>query len=267
MKRILALLVCLSLGIIQAFSNLTPRLAKRKMTTSVIIPCVARHFVWMSGILEAYQNQTVVPDEIVVVFSEVEKIDTADIAKLEKGLWDFKLTIIKRNGVFLEGENRNVAMDKAFGDILIFSDADDIPHSQRVETVKYIFENYEIEHIIHTWGVKRDQMTPINIQAIKPLKFSTVQEVWNYSSAQSPVTFGSPCFLKEVGARLKWKAKEDVEFNARVYQIFKNKIVIPAKLILYRNHLSSHARKVRNTIRCDRACHLLGSYNDKEYVY
>ena len=267
MKRILALFICFSLGIIQAFSNLTPRLAKRKMTTSVIIPCVARHFVWMSGILEAYQNQTAMPDEIVLVFSEVEKINNIDITKLEKGLWNFRLKIIKRHGVHLEGENRNVAMDNASGDILIFSDADDIPHPQRVEIVKYIFENYEVEHIIHTLGVKRDQMTPINIQAIKPLKFSTVQEVWNYSSTQSPVTFGSPCFLKEVGARVKWKAKEDVAFNARVYQIFKNKIVIPAKLILYRIHLSSHAQKVRNAIRCDRACHLLDSYNDKEYVH
>jgi len=243
MKRILFILLCLQVLSVQPFANLTPRAQKETMTTSVIIPCVARHFVWMSGILEAYQNQTVIPNEIVLVFSEAEKINDVDIAKLEKGLWDFNLKIIKRNGVFLEGENRNVAMDNASGDILIFSDADDIPHPQRVEIVKHIFENYEVEHIIHALTFQRDQMKPIDINSIKSLQFSTVEDVLNFSSLNNPpVTFGSPCFLKEVGARVKWHAKQDVTFNTKIYQVFKNKIVIPVKLILYRNYLSSHAR-------------------------
>lgn len=242
-KKILLLFLCFGIGSVQAFSNLTPRAQKKNMTTSVIIPCVARHFLWMSGILEAYQNQTVIPDEIVVVFSEVEKINDVDITKLEKGLWDFKLTIIKRNGVHLEGENRNVAMDNASGDILIFSDADDIPHPQRVEIVKYIFENYEVEHIIHTLTVKRAEIMPIDIAAITPLIFSRLQQVWDFSTLENWITFGSPCFLKEVGQRVKWSAKNDVAFNKTVYEIFKKNIVIPVKLILYRNHLSSHGRR------------------------
>jgi len=243
MKKILLLFLCGFSWIIQGISNLTPRAQKKNMTTSVIIPCVARHFVWMSGILEAYQNQTVIPNEIVLVFSEAEKINDVDIAKLEKGLWDFNLKIIKRNGVFLEGENRNVAMDNASGDILIFSDADDIPHPQRVEIVKYIFDNYEVEHIIHALTFKRNELQSIDINNIGPLRFSALRDVWNYSSkSQLPLTFGSPCFLKEVGARVKWHAKEDVAFNSKVYGIFKNRIVVPEKLILYRHHLSSHSR-------------------------
>lgn len=242
MKKILLLLCLLSLHI-DIVSNIKPRAVKKSMTTSVIVPCVARHFFWLSGMLENYQNQTVRPDEIVVVFSEVEKINDADITRLQNGVWNFDLKIIKRTGVFLEGENRNVAMDNAKGDILIFSDADDIPHPQRVEIVKYFFENYEVEHIIHCFAFKREDIGMIDITNIHPLQFASHQQVWNFSSSNpsTPTTFGSPCFLKEVGARVKWSGKNDVPFNQTVYQLFQNKIVLPVPLILYRSHLSSHA--------------------------
>jgi cellulose synthase/poly-beta-1,6-N-acetylglucosamine synthase-like glycosyltransferase len=219
------------------YENLVPKQDKRNMTTSVIVPCVARHFFWLSGLLESYQNQTVRPDEIVISLSEVEKLNSREIDKLETGLWDCKLKVLRNNGVIIDGENRTIAMDNSTGDILVFSDADDLVHPQRIEIVKYFFENYEVDHIMHCYAVRRDGITPINIDTIPVWRFGSLRDVLNTGAY---ITCGSPCFLRKIGERIKWHATQDVEYNNRVYQLYRNNIVLPLNLILYRVHLSSH---------------------------
>ncbi len=225
---------------LHAFSNLAPRQEKRAMTTSVIVPCVARHFFWLSGLLESYQNQTVVPDEVVISLSEVEKLRPIEISKLENGSWSFKLKILRHNGIIIDGENRTIAMDNSSGAILIFSDADDIPHPQRVEIAKHIFENYEVDHILHCWSPHREDIKLVDISSLPILKFANLQGVLG---SVSYLTTGSPCFLRKVGNAIKWEAIEDREYAHKVYRLFKNNIVIQTPLILYRNNLSSHAYK------------------------
>lgn len=241
MKKIFLLGLFCYTGV-HTIPSLVPKNNAEKMTTSVIVPCVARHFFWLSGMLEAYQNQTVRPDEIVISLSEVESLSSKEIDLLEKGLWDFKLKIIRNFGKIMDGENRTIAMDNSIGDILIFSDADDIPHPQRVEIVKYIFENYEVDHILHAYSFSRSEINPIKIQDIKPLIFSSFNAVIEYSKNTGvPITTGSPCFLKKIGNVIKWHATADVNYNFQVYRLFKNNIVLNLNLVLYRVQLSSHA--------------------------
>lgn len=228
-------------GSLSSFNELIPKKEKKEMRTSVIVPCVARHFFWLSGMLEAYQNQTVRPDEVVISLSEVEKIPASQIAFLEKGLWDFKLKIIRNNGVVFEGQNRTIAMDNSTGDILIFSDADDLPHPQRVEVAKYIFENYEVDHMLHAFASSRKNVSPILIKDIQPLRFANFDEILRYAyAANVPITTGSPCCLRKVGNAIKWSGTADVEYTRQVYAKFKNNIVLNLNLILYRLNLSSY---------------------------
>lgn len=226
------------------YENLVPKQEKRNMLTSVIVPCVARHFFWLSGLLESYQNQTVKPDEIVISLSEVEKLSSSEIDKLERGLWGFKLKILRNNGVIIDGDNRTIAMDNSTGEILIFSDADDIPHPQRVEIAKYFFENYDIEHILHGFSFDRADMSLIDMKNINVLKFGSFNDLMHFGFNSYPITTGSPCFLRKIGERLKWQAILDREHARDVYSLFNKNIVLPLPLILYRNHLSSHAKKI-----------------------
>jgi len=230
-----------SLNYAGGFELLKPKTKPKPMTTSVIIPCVARHFFWLSGILESYQNQTVRPDEVVVSLSEVEKLNQSEISKLENGLWDFKLKIIRNRGIIHDGENRTIAMDNSLGEILIFSDADDIPHPQRVEVAKYIFENFEVDHILHSFGRSRENIKLFNLNELNILKFNTFNEMITFAKqSKMKTTIGSPCFLRKIANKLKWHADHDYEYAHRVYQLFQNNIVLPIPLILYRVHLSSH---------------------------
>lgn len=239
-RRTLAILffLCIGNNLLYGSNNLVERQEKRSMTTSVIVPCVARHFFWLAGLLESYQNQTVVPDEVVISLSEVENLKSIEISKLENGLWNFKLKILRHNGTIIDGENRTIAMDNSSGEILIFSDADDIPHPQRVEIAKYIFENYEVDHILHCWSLYRKDIQKLDIASLPILKFAEFRDI-----SVSYLTTGSPCFLRKVGNAIKWHAIQDVAHANTVYSLFKNNIVIPIPLILYRNNLSSHAYK------------------------
>lgn len=236
---VLFLFLCVSVHL-YSFNNLIPKQDKCAMTTSVIVPCVARHFFWLSGLLESYQNQTVMPDEVVISLSEVEKLRPIEISKLENGTWGFKLKILRNEGTIIDGENRTIAMDNSSGEILIFSDADDIPHPQRVEIAKYIFENYEVDHILHCWSPHREDIKGIDISALPILRFGSFQGVLG---SVTYLTTGSPCYLRKIGNAIKWEAIKDMEYAYTVYRLFKNNIVIPLPLILYRNNLSSHGYK------------------------
>ncbi|MEX0939741.1 MAG: glycosyltransferase family A protein [Candidatus Babeliales bacterium] len=253
MKIKLLLISMLFFSYIYSFKidNLVPRREKRTMTTSVVVPCVARHFLWLSGMLESYENQTVRPDEVIISISEVEKLNPKEINDLEAGMWSFKLKVIRKKGVILDGDNRTIAMDNASGEILIFSDADDIPHPQRVEIAKFIFENYEVDHILH--GMANSRKEDFNLSKLDDLeilKFNNFGQILNFATNTGfAITTGSPCFLRKVGEKIKWEAIKDQEHAHKVYNLFKNNIVLCSRLILYRMFLSSHGNRNAGMIK------------------
>lgn len=240
-SKYLLLLLALIFGGNNSFAHRFISKKAMSMSASVIVPCSAQHFVWLSGLLEAYQQQTMIPEEVVVSLSEVERLPQDQITLLEKGLWDFKLRIIRNIGKVSEGRNRTIAMNNATGDILIFNDADDLPHPQRVEIVKFVFENYEVEHLLHSYSFARKDITPIAVKDIQPLQFNGFDAISHYAYASKvPITTGSPCFLKKVGNAIKWEGRADVAHARQVYKLFKNNVVLNLNLILYRNGLSSY---------------------------
>lgn len=240
-KHLMALISLIIIGNLSACEGLVPKVEKKSMTTSVIIPCVARHFFWLSGILEAYQNQTVKPDEVVVSLSEAENLQPSQIDFLERGLWDFKLIIIRNNGKVADGQNRTKAMERSTGDILVFSDADDLPHPQRIEIAKYLFENFELDFLLHSYSFSRKEIAPIRHEDLVPLIFSNYWGLVNYASSYKiRITTGSPCSLRKVGNAIKWYETADQEYAQQAYQQFKNCVFINQNLILYRINLSSH---------------------------
>lgn len=225
-------------------ADLSPRKERRPMKTSVIVPCVARHFLWLSGMLENYQNQTVRPDEVVVSLSEVEKLNPKEINDIEQGDYSFDLKIIRNTGRVIDGDNRTIAMNNSSGEILIFSDADDIPHPQRVEISKFIFENYEVDHILHGMAFARSELSLFSLDSTEVLKFKSFQQIWDFAmETKFAFTTGSPCFLRKIGNAIKWTAIRDREHAVEVYQRFENCIVLKEKLILYRLSLSSHGNR------------------------
>lgn len=232
----LMFLLCLSLllgiGSADAFEKLKKR---RPITASVIIPCHYKHAVHLKEALEAYAAQTVVPNEVVISLSEAYLVPEETLNALAQKKWPFSLNLLQFNERVSEGGNRNNACKAAKGDILICSDADDLPHWQRVEIIKYFFERYPIDYLTHKHVFETDSWT-----TYYPKKIGyTIPKFVNEGGphANSAITVS-----RAVVNRFKWNAEFrkaiDAEFNGAVYHHFPNGMLIDVPLLHYRFNFS-----------------------------
>jgi len=118
---------------------------------SVIIPCSLKHFKNLEKVLYYYQQNTIIPDEIIISYGEKNKIPQNEIDFLKNKYFPFKLFFVVNQLATSAGQNRQIASDIASGDILIYQDADDLPHKQRIEVIKYFFDNFDIVHLCHSY--------------------------------------------------------------------------------------------------------------------
>ncbi|HSW71883.1 MAG TPA: glycosyltransferase family A protein [Chlamydiales bacterium] len=217
-----------------SFTSPVKRQEKVDLKVSVIVPCVAFHFHHLLPLLKYYANQTIPPDEVVISLSETEKLKEGEIAFLENQFWPFKLIIIPHAKRKSAGMNRNIACREASGDILMLQDADDVPHPQRVEIVKMLFETYEIDHLIHKFCTE--------ISAFRPVKRMDLRKYSTYTAIEDTHN-GNIVISSKLKRYLQWedvkKVDHDIPFNERVYKLFPNTAVLMSPLICYRQPLSA----------------------------
>ncbi|MDE3045500.1 MAG: glycosyltransferase family 2 protein [Verrucomicrobiota bacterium] len=215
------------------------------MSASVIIPCVAKHFSCLRPLLQAYEDQTEPPDEVIVSLSESELVAPLDILALEAEPWSFDLTILQQEGKQSAGFNRNAAAEEATGDIILCQDADDWPHPQRVEIVKYFFKYYEIDHLMHQWKWEEEEFPTYRDPAIIPISryesYDAVKQDLPTRGIQ--VHNGNACMARHVVDNILWNEEfisyQDVLFSEDVYRQYKNNVILEATLLTYRQYLSS----------------------------
>ncbi len=216
----------------------------QKRTVSIIIPCYYKHVSQLYSLISMCQTQSVLPDEIVISISECHNADQAEIKKLENEPWIVPVKIIKSDKVQYAGENRNIACDHAIGDILILQDADDIPHPQRVEIIKYFFEHYAVDHLMHQFTLTKDPTIEINFNIEHNMRAIPIEwprnfvEVWK----RAMFTNGNVAIAKEVFKVIRWttaQRKQDSIFNKQVYARFKHCLLVKMPLLWYRMFLSS----------------------------
>jgi glycosyltransferase involved in cell wall biosynthesis len=246
MKKLFLFLV-LSLS---AFAEM--RETPQKMSVSVIIPCHARHFVHIFPLLQHLQNQTSMPEEVVISLSSIQLISSAEVDSMEKYPWRFSLKILRSKEAIASGRNRNIATQASKGDIVIYQDADDIPHPQRIEIVRNLFQTRKIDHLLHGWIPESGQFVRYNPEFTPTFEFSSFLTMMQFMDANGlSVQNGHPCCTREAANALPWAEDfsddgvgEDMRFNKTAYELFPNRIVIPEKLLLYRIGLSTHAMGV-----------------------
>lgn len=226
-------------------------------TTSIIIPCHYKHAHHLYALLQHYHQQTVRPDEVVIALSEFKKVDqdTLDTLRdpsLERQL-GFNLVLFFSFEAKTAGENRNIACKQATGDILILQDADDIPHPQRVEIIKYCFEQYGITHLMHQFVAVDRNRKQIPFRHYKEFNLIETARPQPEHCANAGTlrgfTHGSIALTKKIFDAIQWSAlpvSQDQEFNTRVYRTFTDTLLLKAPLIAYRHFLSSHTPSENN---------------------
>ena len=126
------------------------RLTPLSLTTSVIIPCHQKHAKHLPELVMSFTKQTVLPDEIIISLSDYKKVDPSVLEKIASSDYPFSVTLLQFENALSAGKNRNRACAEAIGDILICHDADDLSHPQRIAIIKYFFENFVVDHLVHT---------------------------------------------------------------------------------------------------------------------
>lgn len=120
---------------------------------SLCIPCYEGHIEYLHELVESIDEQTVKPDEIVISLSSVSAdlgTQTEAILKRKCGV---PLFVHHTPNKQYAGINRNVCAEYASYDVLIYIDADDLMHPQRIEIVKRIMAVHpELKSMYHSYS-------------------------------------------------------------------------------------------------------------------
>ncbi|MFZ4099815.1 MAG: glycosyltransferase family 2 protein [Chlamydiia bacterium] len=120
------------------------------LTCSMLIPCHHRHAQYLPDLLHRLEQQTRLPDEVVISLSGIAMLSRSVLKDLTQISFPRKVRWVLHNHTVTRGGNRNAAASKATGDILICQDADDAPHPQRIEAMMRVFEEFEeVEMVLH----------------------------------------------------------------------------------------------------------------------
>lgn len=222
------------------------------MKTSLIVPCAAQHAQHLHEILAHYETQTLLPDEIVISLSEYRNVDPTIIETLQEQPWPFPVLLLLSEQKAFAGINRNMACQHATGDIFICQDADDIPHPQRVEIIKYFFEKYNLDLLAHSF-VWQDSPQSFDEQRGKSIKdfqwYTSLETVpfqftnnWREAHNKLFIHNGVIAINKKVFDAVNWSDKkrgQDVEFTKKIFAQYKAVLVVNAPLYIYKNFNST----------------------------
>jgi glycosyltransferase involved in cell wall biosynthesis len=149
------------------------------LTIGVVIPCYKLHIPHLGRVLWSINNQTLLPDMVVVSCSSSEDSDIL----YRDGDYKFPLKIYTHKECRNAAQNRNFGSQQITTDIISYFDADDVMHPQRIESIykcfilhpntklvihsciltpsNLIFPKYDINdidfecdtlHVINNWG-------------------------------------------------------------------------------------------------------------------
>lgn len=114
------------------------------MRIGVAIPCYIGHIQDCYRLLETINEQTRLPDQVIVSCSSCK---STDFVQKE---YRFPLTVITNDQRKNAGQNRNIAASRLDTDIITFMDADDTMHPQRIQAIEQAFKE-GVDIVLHSF--------------------------------------------------------------------------------------------------------------------
>lgn len=148
------IVVCIICIIIAIFLILNKKKYKEPMENKIVtiaIPCVSDDIPKLDTLARSISEQTLKPNQIVIAISGTDQLPKT-IEEHINNITGITTLVLTSPDIQYAGSNRNRAAERAIGDYILFMDADDIMHSQYVEIICDIFENYDPIAIIHEYG-------------------------------------------------------------------------------------------------------------------
>ena len=214
------------------------------MKISIVIPCHIRHLRYLKNMIRGnISHQTKKPDEVIIVINPVMtsyqyKVINNIFDKLKKDYNFVKFIAVKEKCT--PGKARNVGFHHSSGDIIIFTDADDLYHSMRNEIITRIFEDHNCDAVIHDGhhhdkGFLTDKKIDYNSIKIDSCVIDPNHEFnMKIENNDFGLVFGHASVKKEVLEKIKYSESlvpsEDSEYFRRVKLNNKKIVCIDTKL-------------------------------------
>jgi len=239
------------------------------MKISIVIPCIPRHFFKLLGLLKTLYEGTRIPDEVIVVITEIDRIHRPLIDELldagKKFFHTFTLVPLKEHAY--SGPARQSGSVVSAGDVIIYQDADDLPHAQRVKILEHFFETTDALHINHAYYHNVEVTNPkILLESIHTVPSNTIYKRYfptgdilecvkttysygdNLGFSYPLIHVGATSIRREVLDKISWKdvndlklvsdpglrpRTEDYEFSMEILHKFNRSLLLDAKLYYY----------------------------------
>ena len=228
------------------------------MKTTIAIPCIDNHLDKLDRLLTHIIKGTVIPDEVVIAAFPIVKEEQYEMIGNLLNKFDkyFELNIIKVTEVLPRERARNFLIPYLHNDLILWHDADDTQHPQRVEIVKRFFETYDIVHLCHSYGhgeeignidfnnircIFSEQILQHKLYAEKIQNYDTMdRRIWETFAFGGgfgiDIHAGACCVKKEVLEKVKFTREypgEDSKFCFDILMQFKKTILVDAKIYNY----------------------------------
>lgn len=216
--------------------------------TTIIIPCYKNHIYILDKVLNLFILQK--PEEIIVVVNGIEndaKINTK-ISELKTIYND--IVFLEFNNKLFAGPARYEGLLKAKNENIIFHDADDEPHPQKVEIINHFLKNHDhILHLIQPIDLDFKMYDKKNISYITNNYirwYCDKYETYNFNNLlKSRIGSGLISAKKSKIINIKWKKMvtgEDSKFN-------KDSLLYNNNLIILKAFLSKHDKFSLNMMK------------------
>lgn len=176
------------------------------LTLSVCIPCIEPHLPFLGRCVESISNQIYRPHEVIVSLSNITSDKSQNLSFIKDtverliGRYRNKLDIIviyttERR---YAGENRNIAIEHATGDIVSMIDCDDCMYSNRLYILMKIFTYYpKAIGILHYFNENK------NINDEEPIWNFDENDIQKYQYTPK-LHYGHPSFRRIIFQEFKY---------------------------------------------------------------
>ena len=204
------------------------------------IPVVYKHIKYLNNAVDNILNQTLKPNEIIIIISEYEENEYSSniLKKIEDNIIRKEINLIIKTftNVQYAGKNREIAYNLCNSDIIIYQDCDDNIHSKRNEILMYFHNILDSPHILHGWSF---EVEPFSNIVVESLNYSTIGDA---EKNKWRIHNGVPFLAKYIIKDLKFpniKKGQDVALNKMLRQKYKTIIIQTNKLYQYNADQSS----------------------------
>ena len=119
---------------------------------SIVIPVVPKHFRYLKKLLNELNLEDRFVGEIHICASSVNETNLLRLMQIAaQSSFDRKIKIHSCPDMKTAGENRNYGWNKAIFDIVVFLDADDLYHPNRLEFVTSVIINNHADALVHDY--------------------------------------------------------------------------------------------------------------------